>query len=230
MLLKVLSVLTLLLGINQPTESQEFHWYESLVKDGVTILVRDVPDSRYQEFRAIVDLEAKPAAAVALLQDNTACPKWVHRCASSEIIETVNSTERFFHQVTTLPFPAKARDAVFHGAIYFKHGDEATITLSSAHERLATGKHIRIIDTHGYYHIQPLGEGSIRLTWQFYVDPAGSLPAFLINTMVTDLPYRSLMAFRNLVAEAPYNQASFIYNASGVPIDITFAPRNHGDE
>ena len=104
MLLKALSVLTLLLGINQPTESQEFHWYESLVKDGVTILVRDVPDSRYQEFRAIVDLEAKPAAAVALLQDNTACPKWVHRCASSEIIETVNSTERFFHQVTTLPF------------------------------------------------------------------------------------------------------------------------------
>ena len=37
MLLKVLSVLTLLLGINLPTESQEFHWYESLVKDEVTI-------------------------------------------------------------------------------------------------------------------------------------------------------------------------------------------------
>ena len=57
-------MLTLLLGINLPTESQEFHWYESLVKDEVTILVRDVPDSRYQEFRAIVDLEATPAAAV----------------------------------------------------------------------------------------------------------------------------------------------------------------------
>ena len=117
MLLKVLSVLTLLLGINLPTESQEFHWYES-VKDEVTILVRDVPDSRYQEFRAIVDLEATPAAAVALLQDNTACPKWIHRCASRKLLR--QQCERFFHQVTTLPFPLK-RETLFSGAVYFKH-------------------------------------------------------------------------------------------------------------
>ena len=75
MLLKVLSVLTLLLGINLPTESQEFHWYESLVKDEVTILVRDFPDSRYQEFRAIVDLEATPAAAVAFTAGQYCVPQ-----------------------------------------------------------------------------------------------------------------------------------------------------------
>ena len=83
-------------------------------------------------------------------------------------------------------------------------------------------KHVRITESQGFYHIEPVDTETISLTWQFYVDPAGALPAFLVNSMVTDLPFKSLSAFRDLVRQPPYNSAFFVYDESGVPVNIRF--------
>ena len=215
-----LAALLILTSLSVQAEVAE--WQERLAREGITVSVRQVPGSKYEEFLAVVDLQTSAASAVALLQDNSACAKWVHRCVSSEVIETVSTTERYFHQVTALPFPARSRDAVFHGAIHFDNDRGITVTLASAQDRLPVKKHVRITETYGHYHIESISADAIRLTWQFYVDPAGSLPAFMVNSMVTDLPFESLSAFRELVTEPPYDRANFVYDASGAPIDINF--------
>lgn len=212
----------LLLSISLAALADEPDWQEQMVKDGISIDVRQELGSKYREFRATVELQAKAAHAVALLQDHDACSKWVLRCRSSEVIEAVSNTERYFHQVTSLPFPARSRDAIFHGVIRYDADQAITITLSSAHDKLPAMKHVRITESQGFYHIEPIDTETIRLTWQFYIDPAGALPAFLVNSMVTDLPFKSLSAFRDLVGQPPYNRAFFVYDESGVPVNIRF--------
>ena len=220
----------ILLLLHLPVLADEFEWQKQMVKDDITIEVRKVRGTKYREFRAVVDLKAKAAHAVALLQDNAACSQWVHRCVSSEVIEAVSNTERYFHQITSLPFPARSRDAVFHGSIHYEPDQRITIIVTSAHDRLPTMKHVRITEAHGFYHIDPISEDSIRLTWQLYVDPAGALPAFLVNSLVTDLPFQSLSAFRELVKQPPYNQATFLYDAYGAPINISFISDYQSDD
>lgn len=195
-------------------------WQKHHEEDGVIIYVRDVEGSKYREFKASVNINATPAHAVALLQDNDACPRWVDPCESSTLLEEVSKTERYFHQVTDLPFPAKSRDAVFHGSVTYNADGSIAINLRSAFDRIPEKKFVRIIETFGQYLIEPVDGGGIRLTWQHFVDPAGALPAWIVNSMMTNLPLNSLRNFRDLVKETPYNQATFVYDSNGIPIDI----------
>ena len=165
-----------LLMANLTALADDFEWQQQVHKDGISISLREVDGSKYHEVRATVNIKTKAAPAVALLQDNAACARWVHRCISSEAIEAINETERYFYQVTSLPFPAQSRDAVFRASIEFHANQGIKITLVSAPDRLPETKHVRIIETRGFYHIEPTGSDSILLTWQFYVDPAGALP------------------------------------------------------
>ena len=197
-------------------------WRQHHEEDGVTILLRDVEGSKYKEFKASVVINTTPANALALLQDNAACPRWVNACESSNIIEEISKTERIFHQITNLPFPAKSRDAVFHGVVEYNNDNSISIILSSAHDKIPPTRNVRIIETRGRYDIEPLDNGAIRFTWQHFVDPAGSLPAWIVNSMMTNLPFKSLQAFRTLVKEEPYSSAEFTYGADGVPVDIRF--------
>ncbi|MBT4162707.1 MAG: START domain-containing protein [Gammaproteobacteria bacterium] len=214
--------LFLLLVVSIPAAGTEDDWAERLDEDGIRVLARPVSGSKYQEFKATVELEATTAHVVALLQDNSACARWVFRCVGSTNIEQLSNTERYFHQVTDLPFPARSRDAVFHARIYYTPDGSITIELQSTPNKLSQTKHVRIIETYGHYLLQPLDKGRVLLTWQLYVDPAGVLPAWLVNSMLTDMPYKSLMVFKELVREAPYRNAIFKYDDAGTPIDILF--------
>ena len=145
---------------------------------------------------------------------------WVDSCESSTLLEEISKTERYFHQVTDLPFPAKSRDAVFHGSLEYNKDGSIAINLKSAHNRIPEKKYVRIIETYGQYLIEPIPSGGIKLTWQHFVDPAGALPAWIVNGMMTNLPLNSLRNFRSLVGEAPYSSATFVYDDEGNPIDI----------
>ena len=101
-------------------------------------------------------------------------------------------------------------------------------------------KHIRITNAHGSYLLEPLlpeadmdgddngNQGRVqqrsRLTWQQYIDPAGSLPSWIVNRMLTDLPYKSLQAFRKLITTQPYRDTTFGYDSEGIPDSLIKPP------
>ena len=93
---------------------------------------------------------------------------------------------------------------------------------SSAPAEIPVTKHIRVRDALGSYLLEPVADNRTRVTWQMYVDPAGALPAWLVNSMLTDLPYRSLKNFRELVRQPPYSLAYFKYDDQGTPIEILY--------
>jgi hypothetical protein len=70
--------------------------------------------------------------------------------------------------------------------------------------------------------LQQLDEDRLRLTWTQYIDPAGSLPAFMVNALLTDVPFNSLKKFREVVKKEKYRNARFIFDESGTPIDLTY--------
>lgn len=196
-------------------------WEMRLQKDGILVESR-LPDGKtYQEFRASVEIDAALPAAIALLNDNSVCTEWLFRCKESRLIEQISRTEKTFYQRTTLPFPAKDRDAVFHASITFEDSGAALVTMNARPDALPETRYVRLHDAYGSYYLEPLSDSRTRVTWQQYVDPAGALPKWLVNAMLTDLPFRSLKNFRELVKDPAYRGVSWILDETGTPIDIT---------
>lgn len=200
-------------------------WETRLDKDGVLVQSRLTPGVKYQEFRAEVEIDATVAQAIALLKDTSACPHWLFRCKESRVIQEISSMERTFYQVTSLPFPAKSRDSIFHAAITFEGRASVRVTMNSKPDEVPQTKHVRVREAFGTYILEPTGENKLRVTWQQYVDPGGALPAWLVNSMLTDLPFKSLQAFRELVQQPPYRNARLIYGPDGKPTGIDFTGR-----
>jgi len=195
-------------------------WKTRLDKDRILVESRPVQGSHYEEFRASLVMTAAPAHVIALLQDNSACSKWLYRCTESRLLEAVSNTERFFYQSTGLPFPARARDAVFHAQVLYNADKTISVNMRAAPDRLPETDKVRILEARGTYLLQPLDDGRLRLTWQQYIDPAGALPAWLVNRLLTDIPFKSLEALRDLVRQPPYVDAYFEYDQNGIPVEL----------
>jgi len=212
-------LVTAILGL---TWTDAYGWETRLDEDGILIQSRLTSGAKYEEFRAEVEIDATVAQAIALLIDISACTRWLFRCKEGHVIRETSATERIFYQVTSLPFPAKSRDSIFHAAITFEGLSTVRVTMNSIPDEIPQTKHVRIREGFGTYILEPIRENKLRVTWQLYVDPGGALPAWVVNSMLTDLPFKSLRAFRELVQQSPYRDARLVYGPDGIPTGINF--------
>ena len=212
-------VVTAILGL---TWADAYAWETRLDEDGILVQSRLTSGAKYEEFRVETEIVATMAQAIALLEDASACTQWLFRCKESQIIRETSATERLFYQVTSLPFPAKSRDSIFHATITFEGRASARVTMSSMPDEIPLTKHVRIREAFGTYILEPTGENKLRVIWQQYVDPGGALPSWLVNSILTELPFKSLQAFRELVQQSPYRDARLVYGPDGTPTDISF--------
>ncbi|MFT7222067.1 MAG: hypothetical protein ACI8Z1_003690 [Candidatus Azotimanducaceae bacterium] len=217
-------LLTLILIAAPATNAEDLagKWETSLDEDNILVESRKSQNTSYDEFRATMIVSTGLAPAIALLQDTSACSDWIFRCKESAIIQAFSKTERTFYQITTLPFPAKARDVIFYAEITFLPNGAILVSMTARPDALPETKHIRVREAYGTYTLTPLAEGKTRVIWEQYVDPEGKLPAWLVNSMLTDLPYKSLKRFRQKVMTAPYSTAGFIYDDNDNPVGINF--------
>ncbi len=192
-------------------------WQLRKEADGISVYSRQIQDVDYLEFKAVTKIPGKVASALALLNDTAACSQWLHRCVESHVITQISNLESIFYQVSKLPFPAKARDLVFHAVASQKPTGEILVTLRARPDLLPLAEPIRIRHAYGTYLLEPLSDTTSRLTWQQYIDPAGSLPAWIVNRMLVDLPFNSLQAFRKLVTHQPYRDTKIGYDEKGMP-------------
>ena len=216
---------TLIFFLAATSARADTDWQPRFDQDGINIETRSFPGSRREEFRATVEVDAGIAAALALLQDYETHVQWVHRCRESRLLSKTGNNDRLLYQVTDLPFPIKSRDAIFHITVTYNQDESVLVSLQARPQQLEETEHVRITDAFGHYLFQPLAENRTRMTWQLYVDPAGSLPAWVVNSMLTEIPHLSLKNFRRLVVMPPYRDATFVYDDEGKPVDVAITVR-----
>lgn len=185
-------------------------------KDNIQVYSRDVKDSAYDEFKGIAIIEASLAATLGVLDDVVACPEWISYCASSILLDHNGYDERHVYQQNDLPFPAANRDVVTK--VKITHNPITgivTIKMTSTPDYYPRSKQTRIIRSDGFFQLSPVSAGNTRVIWQHHVEPGGVLPAFLANSMIVNLPFKSLQAMRLLVQKEKYQQLKIEYDKDG---------------
>lgn len=190
-------------------------WELKKDKDGIQVFTREVADSKYREFKGIVVINSTLASVLGVLDHTESCPNWLHLCIEGKLIEQTGLNRRIVYQATDLPFPAASRDSVFEArTTYDATSNQVRIHLQSAPAKHPLTDHVRIIKSAGSYTLEQLGDNQVRVIWRQHIDPAGRLPAFIVNALVTDIPFESLSNLRKLVNKPIYQRLTFIYDDS----------------
>ena len=189
----------------------ENQWERVKSSNTIEVFVRPVSGSAIKEFRAVTEVQSSISAILALLDDTGSYTKWMHRCSEAKLLYEKNVYERITYNVTSSPWPVEDRDIAVKSVIsQNKKTLTVTITLTGLPGYVpAKPKKVRIAKLNGYWMLEPLGAGRLRVTYRLHSEPGGSVPEALVNSSLVDIPYNTLHNLKKMVNQSPYKDAKY---------------------
>jgi ribosome-associated toxin RatA of RatAB toxin-antitoxin module len=190
-------LITLLFGLKLNPALAQNDWTLKTEKEGIKIYTSQVPDSKIKAIKVEANFNASASQMVALLMDVKTSPDWVYHVKSAILVKQVSPSELYYYSEVNLPWPATNRDFVAHLTVT-QNPDTKVVTIDApAVTGLFPVKEgvVRVTDSKGKWIITPLGTDQIKVEYTIHVDPAGSLPSWMVNMFATEGP---LKIFRNM--------------------------------
>ena len=189
-------------------------WKLKSDKDGIKAYSRKTEDSKINSIRVEADFSVSLAHFVSAIIDVASYDDWVYASKSTRMIKQVSPTELYYYSEIKFPWPTANRDFVSHVTVS-QDPKTKTVTISAINvagmEPLKKNL-IRIDHSFGKWVVKPAGKESVNVVYELQTDPAGSLPALLINSFSST---GIVATFQNLRARLAkniqaVNNASFI--------------------
>ncbi|HLR17005.1 MAG TPA: hypothetical protein VK099_03955 [Alcanivoracaceae bacterium] len=190
-----------------------FTW--EIISDHDQILVHQaaVAGSKINVYRATTIMELDDLQAlIALLQDYSHYPRWLHFITNSTKVAQISALEQLIHVRTLVPWPAKNREAILHTSFEHTLGNEHT------NERLEYRFHIaeepfsaaqgyrQFTRFDGFIRAVVKEENKVVLSYQLHADFGGRIKPWLNNRMLRNAPYFTLDKMRLLLHSPMYRQ------------------------
>ena len=188
-------VLVLLLTQFSTLNAQD-QWVLAKDKDEVQIFTRKLDHRRVKEFKAVTYTSKSVDELEAIIKDVELYPDWVYSVTHGELLET-NGESRILYYIFGVPWPVSDRDMVIES---FKTTDDDgnlkfDLNLVKDLKPEVSG-YVRMKEVFGSWTFIPKLDKT-KIIYQFYGDPSGSLPAWLINMFIVDGPHETLVNLRN---------------------------------
>jgi predicted RND superfamily exporter protein len=199
-------------------ESQD--WLHSKTNKNITIYTRNHKSSNFNAFKAVAKIDQSIESILAVISDPTSCPLWVDNCIeSSNYInhqqEKKQFNNRYGYALNHLPWPFKNRDIIVNIVTSNNpNTDEITITMSSDKTLISeTDEAVHITDSHAKYILRPIKKNITEFVWIQHTEPAGKLPAWLVNSMIIDLPLNSISKLQEVAKLKKYQDAMIEFDS-----------------
>lgn len=196
-------------------ESADSGWKLERDKNNVKVFTREVEGSSFRAFRGETVINAELNRAMALMDDTAACPEWMHTCKSPVLIGKLNPLERYSYMVNDLPWPVADRALLLEAVISQRMSDRVvTVSLNTVapeslsqeqRARLPEDKGVVLIEhAQGFFRFTPIDGQHTHVEYRMHIEPGGSLPASLVNSMLVDTPFYTLKSMQSVVLAEKY--------------------------
>jgi hypothetical protein len=81
-------------------------------------------------------------------------------------------------------------------------------------QRAESGSRVRVDRSDTLYRFTPEGDKT-RMVWVQHTDPNGSLPGWLVNSLLVDIPVRSMEELERLANREKYQGYQLVYDENG---------------
>ncbi|WP_246841189.1 START domain-containing protein [Hahella sp. CCB-MM4] len=218
------SLLTLLAAVAAsaeiPLESPD--WHLDFEKQGIRIFTKTQPDSDFEAFKAEAILDTPITNIMAVMANPSSCVEWVHGCRESWGFEEQSFSKRFAYSVNDLPWPVKDRDYVLEINTH-KDQDTGAIVMNMFavdNKMPAKDEYVRVTAQETHYFFYELPDNKTKMVWLQHTEPAGSIPSWLVNALIVDIPYKSMRALEEVANSEKYSNAVINYDESGAIIGV----------
>ncbi|MEO8148621.1 MAG: START domain-containing protein [Bacteroidia bacterium] len=172
-------------------------WEQKLNKNGVVVYLKTTNNSKIKSVKAVVTINASPEKIKSVILNIANYPNWVYQCSKAEIISKTNDNELYYYQLTKAPFPVSDRDM----AVLMKVSeitDEITITIKAKPDKISARKDIVRIELFDSIWILKKIKDNTEVTNEITTDPGGSVPAWLINSVIASGPYNTVLHLKQI--------------------------------
>lgn len=221
--------------------------------DNIQLFTKEIPGSGVEAFKAEAIIDASPASIFAVIANPHSCAQWVDGCIESKAMGGISFNNRTGYALNRLPWPFRNRQVVVNitqQLAQYDQGIRIEIVMATSQEAALpdTSKAVTIKRSYSRYiiesmgrfdaldtpetandyenrnlEISPLNTPPSKLTWLQHTEPAGSLPDWLVNQKVTELPSLSIPRLGELAKSSPYAGAKLVLDRKGNLIDIKMA-------
>ncbi len=186
-------IVSVILLISFSTGIAQSEWkFKKVDENGIEIFTRDKNDSPYKEYRITALLPTQPET---ILKELIEAPKYMEGAEPgvSYYLKEQGPDQHLFYVVKKLPWPIKDRDLITLITVKRPSDDTIILTMEGFPEGLPLVKNtIRIKNLMGQWTLKKSGDNTA-VTQQLFVDPEGSLPPFVTNSMLTKGPYKTFL-------------------------------------
>ncbi len=173
--------------------------------DNIRIYTMDQVNSGFQAFKAVAELDVPPENLMAVMINPESCKEWVHNCTESFAFGQGDFYERYAYSVNDMPWPVTDRDYVLR---IRTRGDASTgeivMNLNAVPGmRAELNSRVRVDRSDTLYRFTPNGDGA-RMVWVQHTDPNGALPGWLVNSLLIDIPVKSIQALEAVAKKEKY--------------------------
>ncbi len=189
--------------------------------DNIRVYTIDRGNSSFKAFKAEAVLDAPIETLMAVMINPKSCMEWVHNCTESYAFGQGSFHDRYAYSVNDMPWPVTDRDYVLH---IRTRGDQATGEIvmdlnATPNQRAEFDNRVRVDRSDTLYRFIPEGDQT-RMIWLQHTDPNGALPGWLVNSLLVDIPVRSLQALEQVAAKERYQGYQLIYDDQGALVDV----------
>ncbi|HTA63603.1 MAG TPA: START domain-containing protein [Bacteroidia bacterium] len=199
------------------SQSDVTSWALKKNEKGIEVYTRKAANSNFKELKAIFLVKASLGNIVALVDDWANYSNWVYKCGQSAILKKVSETELIHYQTVLVPWPLDKRDFIVTTVITQDEKTKIVTIKSTANPNYipVNANFIRIPQLDALWTLTPLKDGTTQVTYQLLVNPGGCIPVWIVNMVVVDGPFETMVNFKTWVMKPKYQAAkvSFIKEA-----------------
>jgi len=184
----------------------------------IQVYTREVANSELKEFKGITHIKAPVSAFVALLKDTSAATKWMKDVLEYEVLDEVSETESLVYAVNGAPWPVTNRDSVIRSIMSQDASGAVTVQLTGEPESKEKNEdYVRMPALTGSWTFKPQADGVVEVVYQVHANPGGSLPTWLVNSIVVETPMETLTNLHTKVLEPEYQVKTFAFMQASQP-------------
>ena len=191
-----------------------YSWELQKEADGIKVFTKSMEDSDYLAYRGVTIVDGSVSALVAILYDTERAPEWLHDCSFGVTLEEVTFENNYVFETYSLPFPFTDRQLIIHSQLTYdgknarlESVEANTFCLNREDTRCREVKEMNLVvvsRSRGHYELTYLAPYKTRVIWEQHIESGGSLPTWLVNASVVDIPFNSLKRLQILVKDPRY--------------------------
>ena len=200
---KLLLTTLILIGLNnafaENSENDGNEWTLRKSSHDIAIYTREDKESPINTVRAEGVFSASPDTIAKLLLAINKRKDWDSMCQEITLIEQSSADNRRIHLLYDMPWPVSDRDMVVETTVV-RDGSRVRIRSIAINTSEFRSKRniIRVTEAQEDWLIEPTAGGKTQVTAIIFLDPAGPIPAWMINMLSVNQPYDIMSKLQEL--------------------------------